>query len=359
MAASALSAGVFLSCSHFERPRHASLPNAWSIIVKLLRHTFEHLAVGAAALGILPVIMFSHGAWSQARTIKLINPFPPGGTADIIGRVVTEQISRTRGIAFVLENRPGAGTVIGAEAVARATPDGNTLLINSTALLISSHLRTLNFDPLTAFAPICELTQSPQILFVNSSSPYRTMGEFVAAARAKPGELTLASTGPATNSHISFENFKRAAKVAITFVPFPGNAPTVNAVLGGHVTVGIANYADLFGHFQAGKLRALATVTATRLDPMPDLPTVAEAGYKEFEYVTWFGILAPAKTPDPTVTQLSEWFAAARQAEEVKAKLVVQGLYPMHGCGAEFAAFMRKEYEKWGRVIREANIKAE
>jgi tripartite-type tricarboxylate transporter receptor subunit TctC len=324
-----------------------------------LRRNFLHLAAGAAVLSILSVTMFSHDSLSQARTIKLINPFPPGGTADIIGRVVTEQISRTRGVTFVLENRPGAGTVIGAEAVARATPDGNTLLINSTALLISAHLRTLNFDPLTAFAPICQLTQSPQILFVNGASPFRTMGEFVAAARAKPGELTLASTGPATNAHISFENFKRAAKVLITYVPFPGNAPTVNAVLGGHVTVGIANYADLVGHFQAGKLRALATVTATRIDPMPDLPTVAEAGYKEFEYVTWFGILAPAKSPDPIVKQLSEWFAAARQAEEVKAKLVMQGLYPMNECGTEFAMFMRSEFEKWGRVIGEANIKAQ
>src|SRR5262245_39743746 len=328
-------------------------------MMKLPRRQFLHLAAGAAVLCISPVTMTNHGAWSQARTIKVINPYPPGGTADIIGRVVTEQISRTRGVTFVFENRPGAGTVIGAEVVARATPDGNTLLINSAALLISASLRKLNFDPLAAFTPICELAQSPNILFVNSGSPYRTMGDFIAAARAKPGELSLASPGPATTGHISFENFKRAANVSIAFVPFPGNAPTVNAVLGGHVSVGIGNYADLVGHFQAGKLRALATVTATRLDPMPDLPTVAEAGYKEFEYVTWFGILAPAKTPDPTVTQLSEWFAAARQAEEVKAKLVVQGLYPMHGCGAEFAAFMRKEYEKWGRVIREANIKAE
>jgi tripartite-type tricarboxylate transporter receptor subunit TctC len=296
---------------------------------------------------------------SQTRTIKLINPFPPGGTADIIGRIVTEQIGRTRGVTFVIENRPGAGTVIGAEVVARATPDGNTLLLNSSAVLIGAHLRKLNFDPLSSFAPICNLTQSPQILFVDSASPYRTMGDFVTAARAKPSELTLASTGPATNSHISFENFKRAAKVSITFVPFPGNAPTINAVLGGHVTVGIANYADLVGHFQAGKLRALATVTPTRLDPMPDLPTVAETGYKEFEYVTWFGILAPAKTPETTVKELSDWFAAARQAEEVKAKLVVQGLYPMNECGVGYAAFMRAEYEKWGRVIREANIKAE
>jgi tripartite-type tricarboxylate transporter receptor subunit TctC len=330
--------------------------------MKLPLGTLLHLAAGAAAfvaLSALSIVLHIPSAWSQARTIKLINPFPPGGTADIIGRVVTEQISRTRGVTFVLENRPGAGTVLGAELVARANPDGNTILINSSAVLISAHLRQLKFDALASFAPICSLTQSPQVLFVNSASPYRTMGDFVAAARAKPGELTLSSTGPASNSHISFENFKRTAKVSITYVPFPGNAPTVNAVLGGHVTVGIANYADLVGHFQAGKLRALAVVTPARIEPMPDLPTVAEAGYREFEYVTWFGVLAPAKTPETTIKQLSDWFAAARQAEEVKARLVVQGLYPMAGCGAEYASFMRTEYDKWGQIIREANIKAE
>src|SRR5262245_15767859 len=146
------------------------------------RRQFLHLAAGTAALCILSATIASTGAWSQTRTIKVINPFPPGGTADIIGRVVTEQISRTRGVTFGLENRPGAGTVIGAEAVARATPDGNTLLINSAGLLISANLRKLNFDPLAAFVPICELTQSPGILFVNSASPYRTMGDFVTEA---------------------------------------------------------------------------------------------------------------------------------------------------------------------------------
>ena len=282
------------------------------------------LFLAAGAVLVVPTVSLTpaltiQSAFSQTRTIKLINPFPPGGTADIIGRVVADQISRTRGITFIFENRPGAGTVIGAEMVARATPDGNTLLINSSAVIIGSHLRKLNFDPLTSFTPICTLTQSPQLLFVNSDSPYRTLGEVVAAARARPGELTLASTGPGTNWHISFENFKRIAKVSITYVPFPGNAPTVNAVLGGHVTVGVANYADLVGHFQAGKLRALAAVTPSRIEPLPELQTVAEAGNQEFEYVTWFGILAPAGTPEATAKQLSEWFAAARQAEDVKA----------------------------------------
>jgi tripartite-type tricarboxylate transporter receptor subunit TctC len=324
------------------------------------RRQFLHLAAGAPALCILSMSLSGEGVRAQAtRTIKIINPYPPGGTADIIARIVTEQITRTRGVAFVIENRPGAGTLIGADVVARATPDGNTLLINTSAVLINAHLRKLNFEPLNSFAPICNLTQSPQLLVVNSTSPYNTMGDFITAARAKPGELTLSSTGPASPSHIGFERLKRTANVSIIYVPFPGNAPTINAVLGGHVTAGIANYADVIGHIQAGKLRALVTMTPTRIEPLPDLPTVGEAGYEEFEYVAWFGIVAPAKTPEQTVKQLSEWFAAARQAPEVIAKLVVQGFVPEKACGAEFGTLMRKEYEDYGRVIREANIKAE
>jgi tripartite-type tricarboxylate transporter receptor subunit TctC len=324
------------------------------------RRRFLQRAAAAAALCILSVGLSGHGAWSQStKTIKIINPYPPGGTADIVARIVTEQIGRTRGVTFAIENRPGAGTLIGAEAVARAAPDGNTLLINTSAILINGHLRKLTFEPLNSFEPICNLTQSPQLLVVNSASPYKTMGDFIAAARAKPGELTLSSTGPASPSQIGFERLKRAANVSIIYVPFPGNAPSVNAILGGHVTASIANYADLIGHIQAGKLRALVTTTPTRIELLPDLPTAREAGYKEFEYVLWFGIVAPAKTPEPTVRQLSEWFAAARQAPEVVARLVVQGLLPEKACGAEFAALMRREYEDYGRVIRDANINAE
>jgi tripartite-type tricarboxylate transporter receptor subunit TctC len=320
-----------------------------------------HLAAGAAILALaspIPLVLTTHTASSQARTIKLINPFPPGGTADVIARIVTEQIGRMRGVTFVIENRPGAGTVIGTEVVACATPDGNTLLINSSSFLINPHLRKLNFDPLASFAPICNLTQSPQLLFVNNDSPYRTMADLIAAARAKPRELTLSST-PAGSAHISFERFKRAANLAITYVPFPGNAPTVNAVLGGHVTAGLANYADLVGHIQAGKLRALATTTPTRVETLPDLPTVGEAGYKEFEYLGWFGVVAPAQTPGQKVNQLMEWFTAALQDSEVRSKLIAQGLFPLKECGTQFAAMLRREYEDYGRAIREANIKAE
>jgi tripartite-type tricarboxylate transporter receptor subunit TctC len=328
--------------------------------VKLLRRLFLHLAAGASilivAFGILP---FGEEAWSQTRTIKIINPYPPGGTADIVARVVSEHIGRTQGVTMLVENRPGAGTVIGTEAAARAAPDGNTLLITSVAFVINPHLRKLNYNPLTSFEPICNLTQSPQLLVVNSGSRYRTMADLIDAARARPGELTLASTGPASPSQIAFEMLKRAANVQMTYVPFPGNAPTVNAVLGGHVTAGIANYADVVGHLKAGTLRALATPSPTRIESLPEVPTVAESRYKEFEYEVWFGVFAPVKTPRESIAQLARWLVAAMKVPDVREKLVGQGLYPVATCGAEFAAGLRRQYDDYGRVIRQSDIRAE
>jgi tripartite-type tricarboxylate transporter receptor subunit TctC len=298
-------------------------------------------------------------AQSQARTIKIINPYPPGGTADIVARVVGEEIGRAQGVTMLVENRPGAGTVIGTEAAARAAPDGNTLLITSVAFVINPHLRKLNYDPLKSFQPICNLTQSPQVVVVNSASRYRTIADLMGAARAQPGELTLASTGPASPSQIAFEMLEHAANVQMIYVPFPGNAPTVNAVLGGHVTAGIANYADVVGHLKAGTLRAIATPSPTRIQELPEVPTAAESGHKEFEYEVWFGMLAPARTPKETVSRLSGWFAAAMQVPEVREKLAVQGLYPVGTCGAEFAAGLSRQFDAYDRIIREANIKAE
>ena len=331
--------------------------------MKLPRKQFLHLAAGAAALAIVSAILVAptgRGAVSQTtRTIKVIVPFPPGGTGDLVARVMGEQIGRTQGVTVLIEDRPGAASVIGTEAAARAAPDGNTLLITTPSIITNAHLRKVNYDPLTSFEPICDLTQSPHIIVVNSASPYRTIADLVSAARASPGALTFASTGPATNSQIAFEMLKRVAKVDMTYVPFSGNAPTVNAILGAHVTSAVANYVDLVEHLEAGKLRALATFTPARIEPLPELPTIAESGYKESEYVNWFGVAAPAKTPKETVSQLSGWFSAALQAPDVRAKLVVQGLYPVGTCGADSAAFLRKEYDEYGRLIREANIKAE
>jgi len=324
------------------------------------RSRFLRLVGLAAALAVVPVALSGPNAWSQStRTIKIIVPVPAGGGNDILARLLGEEISRTHGTAIVVENRPGAGSAIGSEAVSRAVPDGNTPLTNAANMLIAPHLRKVNYDPLTSFEPICYLVAVPNLVVVNSASPYRTLTDLLNAARVRPADLTIAAVGPGSDAQIAIEKLKSAANVNLTFIPYPGSAPAVNALLGGHVTSTIAAYASVAEHLKPGKLRALATTTRARIEALPDVPTVAESGYEDYEVEVWFGLFAPARTPNATVSQLAGWFTTALQAPEVKSKLVAQGLYPVGMCGANFAALLRKQYEDFGRVIREANIRAE
>jgi tripartite-type tricarboxylate transporter receptor subunit TctC len=314
--------------------------------------------VAVLALAALLAALCGHEARSQApRTVRIIVPLPPGGGADILTRLLADYMGRTQNLNVVVENRVGAGSVIGTEAVSRAAPDGSTLLINTPNLVIAGHLRKLPYHPVTSFEPICKLVSSPAIVAVNAASPYRSLADLVNAAHAKPGELTFASVGPATTLHISSEKFRRATAVNMIYVPFAGSGPTVNALLGEHVTAVFAEYPAVAEQLAAGKLRPLATGAPTRIEPLPDLPTVAESGYPGFEVDIWWGAFAPAMTPQATVAQLAELFGKALQAPEIKAKLVGLGFYPSGMCGASFADYIRRQYDEYGRIIREANIK--
>ena len=326
--------------------------------MKRPRRQFLLLAASAAALTAIAALS-DHGAWSQTRTIKIVVPFAPGGPVDIVARVLAEQVGRAQGPTIVIENRPGAGTIIGTEAASRAAPDGNTLLISTNTFVIAPQLRKATYDVLTGFEPICHVASTAAVIAVNTASPYRTLADLFHAARAKPGDLTLASFGPAGAYHIAVEMLKRAADVNMTYVPYSGDIPAVNALLGGHVTSVLASYISVIEQVKAGKLRALAITSRTRIDTLPDVPTVAESGYKDYEVDIWYGIFAPAKTPNEAVSQLSSWFTSAIQVPEVSAKLGVQGLNPVGTCGADFGAYIRKQYDDYGRVIREANIKVE
>jgi tripartite-type tricarboxylate transporter receptor subunit TctC len=332
--------------------------------MQLSRRQFLPLAAGAAILaGVsnLLLTLTSHGAWSQTtRTIKIIVPLPPGSASDIMSRLLAEQINRTQGTTMEIENRPGAGTAVGTEAASRAAPDGNTLLVTGNPFLINPLLQNLNYDPLTSLQPICYLYRSPSVIVVNNASPYRTLANLFDAARAKPGDLTLASIGPGSATQIAFEMLRRQANVDMTFIPFPGIPPAVNALLGEHVTSVFATYGGVVGEqLKAGKLRALATASLTRIKALPDVPTVAESGYKDYEVDIWQGAFAPAKTPKDALSQLAGWFTAASRVPELNAKLEIQVLYPVGMCGSDFASFLRKQYDDYHRAIREANIKAE
>jgi tripartite-type tricarboxylate transporter receptor subunit TctC len=321
---------------------------------------WRRLLVGLLAISVALLVPAGHRASSQTtRPIKIIVPFPPGGNTDALARLLAGQVGRAQGATMVIENRPGASTEIGMEAAARAISDGNTLLIIGATFLVRPHLRKLSYDPLTSFEPICDLTSTPEAIVVNSASPYRTIADLLDAARFKSGELTLAGIGPGTATEIAFERLKRAANVDMTFVPYPGNAPAVNALLGEHVTSVLADYTILAEQLKAGRLRALATLSPKRVEPFLDVPTLAESGFPNFQMEILNWLFAPANTPKEAISRLAGWFAAALQAPEVRPKLVKLGLYPVGMCGPDFAAHVRTQYEEYGNMIREANIKAD
>jgi len=312
-----------------------------------------------AVVSVLAVDNVPAVAQQAARTIRIVVPFPAGGSADILARLLGEQINKANGPTVVIENRPGGGASIAYEAVARAAPDGNTLVINGNSIVINPNLRKVNYDPIASFEPICYLVSSPNLIVVNSDSPYRTLNDYIAAARAKPGELAFAAVGPATTQHIGFEQFKRLANINVTYVPYTGGAPAITALLGGHVSAALQNYSEAVEQLNAGKLRALASLTRARIPPLPNVPTAAELGLKDYEVEVWFGVLAPAKTPKDATAQLATWFKAAMQAPDVKQKLNNLGLYPVGTCLDDFAAHIRRQFDDYGRIIRQATIEAE
>jgi tripartite-type tricarboxylate transporter receptor subunit TctC len=322
--------------------------------MQLPRRQLLGLAAGAAILFVAVA-----SAWSQsARAIRIVVPYPPGGGADVLSRMVADAVGSLHGPTMVIENRPGAGTVIGTADVVRAKPDGNTLLSSNNAVAIAPHMRKLDFDPLSSLAPICSIAATPSIIIVNSTSPYRTLDDLLGAARAKPGDLTFGAT-PGAKSDVDFEMILHPRNIRMTLVPFSGTPPIVNAVLGGQVDATFVDYPAAAGLLQAGKLRALAAGSRVRIEALPDVPTISESGFTDFSMEVWYGFFAPAQTPQPVISQLAEWFAKAGKLPELRSRLAIQGMTPDVRCGAPFASFLHKQYDDYGRAIRDANIKAE
>lgn len=306
----------------------------------------------AAALTLL-----ASGAQAQSsRTIRLVVPYPPAGTADIVARLLADQIGKAGGPSIVIENRPGGGTAIASDVVARAAPDGNTLLMISPEFVITPNLHKTNYDPQTSFEPICHLVNSPTVIVVNADSPFYMLGDLIWAARDKPAELTIASTGI---FQVAIEQLKRAAKVNMTFLPYAGNAPASNALLGGHINSLFAVYPTVAELVKSGKLRALAVASRKRVALLPDVPTVIESGYADYEVESWSGIVAPAKTAAQDISQIGGYFSAALKTPEIQSKLSGMNSYSVNVCGPEFASYIRDQYENTGRIIRETNLKAQ
>jgi tripartite-type tricarboxylate transporter receptor subunit TctC len=318
-------------------------------------HFRARLTTVVAAVGL--VASLAPGAWSQpAGTIKIVVPYTPGSGPDILSRLMAEQIGRAQGPTVVVENRPGGGTVIGTEAVERAEPDGHTVLLVANSFVANPALKRASYDPTRSFEPVCYLAATPMVLVVLASSPYRTLNDLIAAARAKPGELAFASGGPGSSLHVAIEVLKRAANINVTYVPYGGTAPAINALMGNHVAAVWADYPTVVSQLGSGALRGLVTTSRTRVEALLEVPTLSETGISNYEADIFYGIVAPAKTPPETVNRLSAWLIGALKAPDMKPKLAQQGLFPVGICGAEFGAYLQRMFDDYTRIIREANI---
>jgi len=325
--------------------------------MKLLRRQFLHLAGTVAAL---PAV--SRFAWAQtypARPVRLIVGFPPGGAADIDARLMGQWLSERLGQPFIIENRPGAGSNIGTEAVVRALPDGHTLLlVTSTNAINATLYNKLNFNFIRDIVPIASIYRAPLVMEVIPSVPVKTVPEFIAYAKANPGKINMASTGIGTPQHVAGELFKSMAGIDMLHVPYRGSAPALTALLGGQTQVMFDTLASSIEQIRAGKLRALAVTAATRLEALPEIPTVAET-VPGYEAVQWQGMGAPKGTPAEIVEKLNREINTGLADPTLKARITDLGGAVFASSSADFGKLISDETEKWGKVIQGANIKVE
>jgi tripartite-type tricarboxylate transporter receptor subunit TctC len=325
--------------------------------MKLPRRNFLHLAAGVAALPAMSRVARAQAY--PARPVRIIVGAAPSGTYDIMARLIGQWLSERLGQQFVIENRPGAGTTIGTEAVVKAPPDGYTLLLVGAAAATSALLYDkLNFNLSRDIAPVAAISREPHILAVNPAVPARTVPEFIAYAKGHPGKISMASGGIGTVGHLSGELFKMMTGVNLVHVPYRGLAPALTDMLGGQVQVTFASTAPSIEHVKAGKLRALAVTTTTRSEMLPEVPTVAEFA-PGYEASTWSGVGAPKATPAEIIEKLNKEINAALADHKIKARLADLASAPLVGSAADFGKLIADETEKWGNVIRTLNIKAE
>ena len=303
------------------------------------------------------------GAAAQAypnKPLRLIVPFPPGGPTDITGRTIGEKLSQRLGQPVVVENKPGAGSIIGTDTAAKSPADGYTLLLGSNSIALQPLLQAkLPYDPQKDLAPVILAVRIPNVLVVHPSVPANNVAEFIALAKAKPGTINYASVGNATGPHLFAELFRNLTGVNIVHVPYKGTAPAVNDLLGGQVQALFDSLATALPNIRAGKLKALGVTSATRSKSAPDIPTLAESGAPGYEATGWFGVLVPAGTPTEIVSKLNGEIGSILKVPEVEERFLKFGAEGGGGSPADFARFIQSEQAKWGRIIREAGIKAE
>jgi tripartite-type tricarboxylate transporter receptor subunit TctC len=314
------------------------------------------LALAAASL--------TSGAFAQAwpaKPIRLVVPFPPGGGTDIIARETSQRVAKATGWTFVIDNKPGAGGNLGVDSVAKSPPDGYTIVIGqSSNLAINPTLfAKLPYDPQKDLAPIVLLANAPLVMVTGMNTPYKKLADVVNAAKAKPGHVNFASPGNGTVAHLTSELFQKAAGVKTQHVPYKGASQAMTDVISGTVDLYMSSVPTLLGHIKQGKVRALAVTSAKRVDDLPDVPTINELGYKGFDAVTWFGLLAPAGTPKDVIAKISAEFNKALKEPELSKRLADEGADPAGGTPEQFAALIKDEIPRWGKVVRESGAKVD
>jgi tripartite-type tricarboxylate transporter receptor subunit TctC len=322
--------------------------------------------IGIAAIAFLAgaTLMAHSTASAQAypsRPIKLIVPFPAGGGTDLVAREVANKVAVANGWSIIIDNKPGSGGNLGVDAAAKAPADGYTLVLGQTSnLAINPTLYAkLPYNPEKDLTPIVEVASAPLVLVVAADSPYKTLADVVAAAKAKPESLNYASSGSGTVAHLATEMFQKTAAVKFTHVPYKGAAQGSTDLIGGQIQMYMSSVPTLIGYVKNGKMRALAVTSAKRTADLPSVPTVAESGFKGFEAVTWFGVAGPAGLPKDVVAKLNGAFNKALQDPEVRKKLASQGADALGGTPEQFAKLIHDDIGRWGKIVKESGAKVD
>lgn len=319
------------------------------------------LRKGGRIFGVMLLATAASAAFGQAdypsRPVRIVVPSSPGGGTDILTRILTPRLSERLGQTVVVDNRPGAGSIIGNDVVAKSAPDGYTLLmgISTLAILPSMH-KNLPYDAMRDLAPITQAISAPNILVVHPSLPVKTVKELIAFAQKRPGELNYASAGPGTNPHLSMELFLSMTKIKMVHIPYRGLGPAMVDLIAGQVVAATSTMLAGLPHIRSGRLRALGLTGTKRNNALPGLPTVAEAGVPGYEAVQWYGLFAPAKTPKEIIGKLHGAMTGVLHSSAVKEKFAADGAEPVGNTPEEFARFMRSETDKWAKVVRAAGV---
>jgi tripartite-type tricarboxylate transporter receptor subunit TctC len=329
----------------------------------MMHSNIRGMLMAAAGLVLAFASPISGPAFAQSdypnRPIRLIIPFPPGGSNDVVGRMIGDQLSKQLGKQVVIDNRAGAGGVIGTELASKEKPDGYTLLVISLAHAVNPWLYKLPYDPIKAFAPIGVMGSGPNVVVVHPDLPVKSVKELIDLAKQKPGDIQYASAGIGSFQHLGGELFKLEAGIDMLHVPFKGGGPAMIDVIGGHTKVVFSSLVQTTPHIKTGKLRAIGVGSKQRSKVLPDVPSVAEAGVPTYEAVNWWGIVAPAGTPKPIIDRLHAALTASQDSAEVEKQFAAEGAIVVKKSPTEFAAFMESEMKKWELVVKKGNIKAE